>query len=420
MITPTLSDFAMRRVLVADDEASIRDVLRKMLTDRVGCNVVAVESGDAALEALGKEPFDVLVTDMVMPGLHGLELIKAVRRNHPEVDIIVLTGFADVFPFVDVVNAGASDFIRKPQESLEIEAKLMRIFRERELRERLVFAEQKYRSLFERSMEGNLLLDPETFLMTDVNEAFCRLAGRAREELSGSSLFGIIDPKHRERIESAFRIFVSGGQGALGDINVKRPDGEDISVDISVTFISVPPETLAFLTFRDVTERREVENQLAIAAHTDSLTGLSNKRMLLSRLEVTIPRARREDKTLALMFIDLDNFKQCNDTHGHQTGDALLASVGEIVRGEIRGSDEGFRYGGDEFAVLLPGASRDGAKAIAERMRQRFEKTQQYGTTMSIGIAIHDGTVNASQFLVAADVALYKAKDGGKNLTYVS
>ncbi len=420
MSNSNISDHASRRVLVADDEVSIREVMQALLGDKVGCGVVAVDSGDAALEQMGKEPFDVLVTDMVMPGLHGIELIRAVKNKYPAVDIIVLTGFADIFPYVDVVNAGASDFIRKPCEAPEIEAKLMRVFRERKLRERLTAAEQKYRGLFELSMEGNVLLDPGTFLLTDANMAFCLLAGCTREELVGSSLLGIVVEDHRERVEAAFQMFRSGGQGAMGDIAVRCSDGRQISVDISITFMPSLLGDSAFLTIRDVTERREVENLLAVAAQTDPLTGLSNKRMLYTRLDVMIPRARREEKSLALMFIDLDNFKQCNDTHGHVTGDLLISSVGGIIKGAIRGADEGFRYGGDEFAVLLPGATPEGAKAVAERMRQRFETTQQYGTTMSIGIAMHDGSSNASQFLTAADVALYRAKSGGKNLTHVA
>ena len=133
------------------------------------------------------------------------------------------------------------------------------------------------------------------------------------------------------------------------------PVGTDMSLDVNVTFVSFGGEALVMMVFRDVTEVRQLEQRLKQIAETDELTGLANKRSFRARLEWTIARSRGEGFPLTLVFVDVDDFKKCNDTFGHEVGDRALRAVGKAIRSSIRtGGDEGFRYGGDEFAVLLP------------------------------------------------------------------
>jgi diguanylate cyclase (GGDEF)-like protein/PAS domain S-box-containing protein len=408
---------------VADDEPAIREMLSNILVERVGCQVSLVATGDEAVSLLETEHFDVVIADMVMPGLHGIELVKTLNDRFPDVDVLVMTGFGDAFPFVEVVRAGASDFILKPHQPGEIEAKLLRIFKDRELREQLFFAEQKYRNLFEHSMEGNILISPETFEVLDANFAFATLVGIEHDDIIGIPIFDLLDPAAHARFREGVEMFRPAGQGKLVDVTLPRPEGDELYIDISMAFVSIPGDEIVFLTFRDVTEKRREQHRLMHAAQTDALTGLSNKKMLHTRLRTVVPdgRRRRGDDHSCLMFIDLDNFKQCNDTHGHQAGDRLIKTVGEIIRGTIsEQGDEGFRYGGDEFAVLLPGADTVGAVEVAERMRSQFESGQCFGTTMSIGVAEYKEGMDTEAFIGAADGALYKAKDGGKNIVHVA
>ena len=414
-----VKDLSKRTVLVADDELVIRDMMKRVITERIGCPTDIVASGDEAILALENKNYDVLLTDMVMPGLHGLELIKTVRERWPGTDIIVLTGFVEKFPYVEVIRAGATDFVSKPHQPQEIEAKLLRLLREREMREQLLMTESKYRSLFERSMESYALLNPETYEIVDVNSAFCDLCTEKRLALLGKNLFSMIGESDIERVKAAFTIFSQGGQGTLGDVTMARSCGEELSVDVSVTFINVPREKIAFLTFRDVTDRRREEQQLKRVAQTDSLTGLMNKSVINSRMQAALIRANRNERPLSVMFMDLDNFKQCNDTHGHQTGDKLLQAVGRIVRQNIRETDEGFRYGGDEFAVLLAGTDKEAAVVVAERIRRAFEDEQNFGTSINIGIAELEPGMDGQSLLRKADAAVYKAKGSGKNTIFV-
>ena len=414
--------FADRRVLVADDDDLVRAVVRDTITKAIGCHVEVVENGDQVLECLERESWDVLLTDMMMPGIHGLELVRRVSGRWPQLEIVVLSGFSAEFPFVEVLRAGATDFVNKPHHPGELEAKLLRLFHERELREQLQFAEAKYRSLFELSGTGKLIIDRETQAIVDANKAFCGLIDVEQEAVIGSSIFDHVAAHERERIEEAFRMFEATGRGMLGGITLYNADKEELSVDIRANFISVGRERVVFLTIRDLTERRHFEDQLTSAMYTDELTRLSNKRALFPKLEFAVNRAHREDVPISLMFIDLDNFKHCNDTYGHQVGDVLLRSVGKIIRRSIRheSGDEGFRYGGDEFAVLLEGVASGEAMVVGERMRVDFEKGQQYGTSMSIGLAQLKPGMLPAELITASDEALYEAKASGKNVIHVA
>ncbi len=389
-----------------------------LIQARMKASVTVVDSGDAALAALQASRYDVLITDMSMPGLSGLALIEAAHAQCPDTDILVMTGFADAFPYVQVVQAGACDFIGKPHSGAEMEAKLLRIFRERTLRHAYAVAEHKYRSLFEHCMNGMVLLERETCRILDVNRAFCELTGPERGDVLGQAFSGLLVDGERARFEAACTIFERGGQGTLGDVILRHQSGTELVADVSVSFIDSPVQPMMFLTFKDVTEKRRMEDQLAVAAQTDELTGLYNKRALRTRIQAAIDHAEGAGGNVTLLFIDLDDFKQCNDTYGHEVGDAVLSRVGEVIRKGIRsGADEGFRYGGDEFAVLLNGAPVAVGEMVAERMRLDFLEGQSYGTSMSIGLVAFEPGMHAADFLMAADRALYAAKARGKNCT---
>lgn len=414
-------DYTNFRVLIVDDEPFVCELLIRSVMNRLGCQVQTAHRGDEAMERLEAQNYEVLITDMVMPGLNGMDLIRAVRRQFPDVAIIVMTGFPDNFPFVDVIRAGANDFIVKPHPPQELEAKLIRIFEERRLRDAQVLAEAKYRSLFEWSMEGMALIDPEKAQLVDLNQAFAKLCGRPRADLTGANIRELLRAADAERIECGLRHCASEGQSALADLGLANAEGRDVSIDASFSYIAAPGQRYVLLVAKDMTEKRELERHLADAAERDEVTGLSNKRRFRNRIEWAVTQAVQEEMPLTLFLMDLDNFKQCNDTYGHQTGDELLRQVGRIVRESIRArTDEGFRFGGDEFAIILYGANVTVASRVAERVRAEFAACNTYGTTMSIGIAEYARPLSSSEFIKRTDEALYAAKSSGKNAIVVA
>lgn len=167
----------------------------------------------------------------------------------------------------------------------------------------------------------------------------------------------------------------------------------------------------------------ELATELQVQATTDTLTGLPNRRHLLDALEKEVVRAKRTGRPLAFALLDLDKFKAINDTHGHPSGDAVLRSVADVLKRVCRGGDLVGRFGGEEFAMLMPETSREEAEIACERIRKAIAKrTVAYPTgafgrvTVSTGVAVFASEEKSNQFVARADTALYQAKQDGRNV----
>jgi len=168
--------------------------------------------------------------------------------------------------------------------------------------------------------------------------------------------------------------------------------------------------------YKTLKEKERLEEEVTRLSVTDDLTGLYNHRHFFNTLEAELARLKRQKSSLSLMMVDLDNFKSYNDRYGHLEGDKVLKNVGEIVKHSIRHNvDSGYRYGGDEFAVLLIGASMDRAMTIAERIRSSIEKTEFQNITVSIGLSEYRDHLDLEGFVKSADDAMYTAKHSGGN-----
>lgn len=173
--------------------------------------------------------------------------------------------------------------------------------------------------------------------------------------------------------------------------------------------------------YRTLREKQRLEEEVRRLFTTDDLTGLCNHRHFFKTLEVELARLKRQKTFLSLLMFDLDNFKRYNDLYGHLEGDKVLKKVGEIVRRLIRSNvDSGFRYGGDEFAVLLIGASLDKALVIAERIRSYIEGAGFLNITVSIGLCEYQPYFDLEEFVRSADEAMYIAKNSGGNRVYTN
>ena len=429
-------EHSSRAVLVADDEQILLDAIDRVIRRWLGCKVVTCGDGDEVLRQLGERSFDAVITDMLMPGCHGFDLIRGARETRPDCDVIVMTAYPHEFPYVEVIRAGASDFIAKPHSPEELCAKIIRVFHERELREKVLTekeritadlesaralhspqqrGDERYGMLFEMSMNGMLVLQPDQCLVEDVNRSFCEMSGRTREGLLHTSLYDVLVEADRERFGIGLGMIEKNKRGALSDIRLSHTSGQDIWLDMSLTFIRDESEDILLLACMDVTEQRKIEDQLVEMASTDELTGLFNQRSFFSRLEAAINAAVMEKTAVSLVLMDLDDFKRCNDTHGHQVGDRLLRTVGELIQRQIRKNDEGFRYGGDEFAVILKGATGQASMNAVARMQKDFMEQERRETSLSFGIAEYREGMDSKGLMKAADEALYRAKSAGKN-----
>jgi len=173
--------------------------------------------------------------------------------------------------------------------------------------------------------------------------------------------------------------------------------------------------------YKTLKEKEKLEEEVRRLSITDDLTGLYNHRHFFKTLEAELTRLKRQKTSLSLLMFDVDNFKSYNDLHGHLEGDKVLKAIGEIVRHSIRYNvDSGYRYGGDEFSVLLIGASVDQAMAIAERIRSSIEQTEFHNITVSAGLSEYRDHFDLEGFVKSADDAMYMAKHTGGNRVHTN
>jgi len=185
----------------------------------------------------------------------------------------------------------------------------------------------------------------------------------------------------------------------------------------------------AVQTLQDVTERKIVENELRQSEKryrelsiTDSLTKLYNSRHFFRQLRQEVERAKRYEEPLSLILLDIDNFKGYNDTYGHLEGDRVLAVLADVIRSNLRSADSAYRYGGEEFTVILPETEGESALLVAERLRKGFEDTvltplprSEVHMTVSVGVTQYFPGEEDTVFIKRADSAMYTAKKSGKN-----
>ncbi|MCK9986932.1 MAG: hypothetical protein AzoDbin1_03404 [Azoarcus sp.] len=283
-------------------------------------------------------------------------------------------------------------------------------------------SEAKYSTLVNLAHDGIAATDAD-FRLTFVNPGFVDLVGRAESQLLGHALDELwADGSGESRELILARL--EEGQSKRYEVRVTRGDGRQLTVLASLAPLNDGwgrmKGVIALLS--DITERKEAERRIAHMATHDILTGAVNRLMFGELLGYALVQARRSGHRFALLFIDLDHFKQVNDELGHHVGDLLLCEAVRRMQGSIRSSDALGRRGGDEFVVLLPevGADKD-AEIVAEKIRAALEKPfvlegREVRISSSIGIALYpeDGK-DEHELMCRADEAMYRAKLGGRN-----
>jgi two-component system cell cycle response regulator len=299
----------LTRILIVEDKEEIRDMLKEAMV-LSGYECLTAGNGREALECLAANPVDVVLTDIKMPEMNGLELTTHIKKSH-DIDVIVMTGFTEDFTYEEIISMGASDFMLKPVSIAELCMRIRRVLREK---------------------------------------ALLRERNHAMDQLR---------------------------------------DSEQRYQELSIT---------------------------------DGLTKLFNSRQFYAVLHGEIERSNRYDHPLTVLMLDIDDFKKYNDTYGHLEGDRVLVRFAEIIKECLRQTDSACRYGGEEFAVILPATGGEQGVVTAERVRvalknEVFKPRPDIGiqVTVSIGVAQHASNEDMMDFLRRTDGNLYAAKANGKN-----
>ena len=293
---------------------------------------------------------------------------------------------------------------------------------EQRARERaLAAAEERFRTLFEAAPIGMSLTNLAGTTIA-VNPALAQILDRPARTLVGSPIGEHIHPDDRAASLAAFARLVSGEQRShRSEERVLDGAGRPVWVQLDATLLrdadGAPAAVLRQV--QDISDRRRNEEQLHHLAHHDPLTGLLNRRGFGRELDRHARHAERYGADGALLVFDVDNFKRVNDTLGHQAGDDVIAAVAEVTRRRLRTTDVLARFGGDEFAVLIPHGGLPEAQIVAAALLEAIRGAQlgpaDFRVTASIGIATFEDHVAATEILAAADLAMYDAKRSGRD-----
>jgi diguanylate cyclase (GGDEF)-like protein/PAS domain S-box-containing protein len=454
-------------VLLVDDSATQAQRSSDAL-EAAGFRVRLAANGREALQDARRSRPDVIVSDVLMPVMDGFALCREVRREPAlaRVPIVLHTmTFLDPRDEEFALGLGATRFVLKPTDPADMVAEVraalaagpalikvsppasavednafLQDYNQRlaaKLEEKVAELEDAYHLLEQQSRQNELILGSvgegifgidRQGRSTFVNAAAAQMAGYTPEELLGRPMHDLLQHSRLDGTPYPFdacpshTVLSDGTVQRIQDEVFWRKDGTSFPVEYLGTPILDGGEIVgAVVTFTDITERRQAESLLQHQAWHDVLTGLPNRTRL--RVELDQCMATQSTDTFALLLIDLDRFKEVNDTIGHPCGDLLLQQVGPRLRAELRERDSIARLGGDEFVVLLRGADSERASAVAARLLIALERPFEldgFGVAIggSIGIALYpEHGVDADTLLREADIAMYAAKDARSGYT---
>jgi diguanylate cyclase (GGDEF)-like protein/PAS domain S-box-containing protein len=429
---------AAANILIVDDELANRKVLEAFLRPEGYCTSSAA-SGEDALAAVAKKPPDLILLDVMMPGMDGYEVAAQLKSNPAtsHIPIIMVTAQSNRVARLASLDAGAEDFLTKPVDRAELWLRVRNLLRlkafadfmrdhsailEREVQARTADL-QRFRVAMDATADAIALIDRTTMRFIEVNATASRMLGYSREEFlqMGPADLGLMAPP--VATEASYDAIIAGHDGKqLIEAQVRRKDGSPVEVEVHRHAQKFGHNWLIVAVVRDITERKEAEKRLHQLAYYDPLTRLPNRTLFNDTLTKTLAYARQVSKAVVLLCIDLDNFKNVNDTLGHACGDDLLAQFSARLVEGLRIRDTIGRLGGDEFAViLLMEEGSRGAAVVANKVRDLllapFDlKGHEVTVTASIGIALHpDDATDAESLLKFSDIAMYQAKQAGRN-----
>lgn len=463
------------KILLVDDETVIRETLSTILRED-GYNVTMAKTGREAV-ALAKEAvFDVAIIDLKLPDIEGTFVLNSIKRYNPSICAILITAYPTTESAIRAVQEEAYEYITKPfdishvklvirrgleEKRLEYENRVLLVSLQSEkekletmlqigramssildLKQLAEFIVKKIAGVLKAKICSLMLIDEEEDVLrikaaiglealikktTKINlgESISGWVAKSGEpvlvtDIENDLKFGRANlPKYETK--SLLCIPLKVKEKILGVINVADKTAEDqanIFTDEDLRFLGVVCNYAAIAI-----ENAQLYGEVANLAITDGLTGLFNHRYFQTHLSSEVSRVQRYSRSLSLIMFDIDSFKQFNDTYGHPMGDMVLSQIAKAIKKNIRKVDIACRYGGEEFAIILPETKLNEAAVVADKIRSsveqlRFETgkgAKKKKMTISGGVAQFVSGMKKEELVQYTDGALYSAKNSGKN-----
>lgn len=448
------------RVLIVEDIATNRLILRSRLTQAY-YDVIEAEDGRQAIEMAGKEDPDLILLDVMMPGIDGFEVCRRLKSDPAtlHIPIVMLTALDKRDDRMKGLEAGADDFLSKPFEDIALMSRVASLTRMKMMVDELALRGETSSGIGVAEMieTARASVFPDSRILVVSNS---EVAGRQVREFLHREIHCQVEVATSIEEAEALLEFISfdammiddiiegGDPLRLGSMVRARPETRQSATLLVVEQNNLELATKALeLGFNDYIEspvdvveliarvrsqlrRKHYADQLRanmratmVQAVTDPLTGTYNRRYASNHLDALVDRCRQNGSDLAVMMLDLDRFKLVNDTHGHTAGDMVLKEFARRLQQSVRGMDLVARMGGEEFMVVMPDVHPELAAEIAERIRQTIEAPafaisedgDMLNVTVSIGYAVLQPKETVFELIKRSDVALYESKNAGRN-----
>ena len=436
-----MKDKSLRVLIIENSEDDALLIIREL--KKVGYNPVyeRIETAAAMKKSLKEKQWDIIICDHTLPKFNAPSAIAILKKANVDIPIIIVSGTIGEEKAIECMRLGAQDYILKgnlsrlcPAIGRELKEAKVRGKR-KQMEEKLRESEENYRQRVETTHDLIMSVDFD-FKITYVNKA---IANRVSEfDPIGKNLLDYTPPHGHELQKAIMQKRKEGFSDALSfEWEIFYPFNSTMILDIKSTLLTDDgkPSGVMFVA-RDITERRQLESQREAALKAlqeseqkyrdlsiiDDLTQLYNSRHFYAQLEKEIERSNRYEQPLTLLMLDLDNFKTFNDTYGHVEGDYVLSRLGQVVKRCLRETDSAYRYGGEEFTIMLPMTTNEQAIVTAKRIRTELRKEafspvlyQEVYMTVSIGLAQYKLKEEMKAFVQRVDQLMYQAKRNGRN-----
>lgn len=414
----------LRVLIVEDSESDAGLLLRHLERGGYVLEHEVVDNAESMRAALGRQAWDIVIADYVLPQFDAPSALKVLKESGQDIPFIVVSGSIGEDIAVRMMKSGAHDYLLKDNLTRLVPA-VQRELREaviRRERERVESELRVYGQVFEASCEAIAVTDARRNIIA-VNRAFSDITGYEAHEITGKTAQALSSGGYDPAFYNSIWQTVDECGYWTGEIWARKKSGDLFMEWLSISAIRDNSGRITNYVTQgvDITSQKRADERIHYLAHYDSLTKLPNRTLLQDRIARAITAAERNNDKIAIMFIDLDRFKNINDSLGHPVGDRLLQAVADRLRGCVRDNDTVARLGGDEFVVVLPETGSEGAGNVATKILTSLSGPYQIESfqliiTPSIGISIFPEDGGDIETLIKnADAALYHAKDSGRN-----